>query len=240
MIVGEFIMSEAKNKTINSEQLYAGALLKFGWLDNIDMVIILDSIRNHSDIEYIGMRNRKSEIYKYMQIDYGVTALYPNYTLDTKVGSKAYGVITLRRKLELMMNKVVKEYFNNIDLYWFVLKKVNYMAGISGTCDIEAFNPLEQSIIFDLLSQGLLTKETSEEEEFDFNITNLGKVYLFKKENKNLVDQFRMAIMSLGYRENDLDRYLLTQSLNSNVSEILDVEKFKLFYQRLTPNISRN
>ena len=233
-------MSEIKSKTMNSEQLYAGALLKFGWLDNIDMIIILDSIKNHSDIQYVRMGNRKSEIYKYMQIDYGVTALYPNYTLDTKVGSKVYGVITLRRKLELMMNEDAKEYFNSIDLYWFVLKKVNYMASINGTCDIEAFNPLEQSIIFDLLSQGLLTRETSEGEEFDLNITNIGKVYLFKKDNKNLVDQFKMALMNLEYREDYLDRYLLTQNLNNNVSEILDVEKFKLFYQRLTHNISRS
>lgn len=233
-------MSEINNKTINSEQLYAGALLKFGWLDNIDMVIILDSIKNHSVIKYIGTENRRSEIYKYMQIANGITALYPNYTLDTKVGSKVYGVITLRRKLELMMNDTTEEYYNSIDLFWFVLKKVSYMVSINRTCDIEAFNPLEQNIIFDLLNQGLLTKETSEEEEFDINITNFGKLYLFKKENKNVLEQFKMTIMSLGYKEDDLDRYLLAQNLDRNANVILDIEQFKLFYQRLTPNISRS
>lgn len=233
---------DKEKRTMSCEQFYAGALLKFGWLDNCDMAILLDDIFNHSDITYTGTGKRSLEIFKYMgsEINEGITALIPKYTLDTKVGSKAFGVITLRRKLELMMNDTTEEYYNSIDLFWFVLKKIKYLLMSIGKCSLEDFNPLEQDVIFKLLNQGLLTKETSEGEEFDINITNFGKLYLFKKENKNVLEQFKMTIMSLGYKEDDLDRYLLAQNLDRNANVILDIEKFKLFYQSLTPNISRS
>lgn len=227
-----------EKKTMSSEQFYAGALLKFGWLDNIDMVILLDDVLNHSDITYTGKGNRSSEIHKYMrkEIDGGITALCPNYTFDTKVSSKVFGVITLRRKLEMMLNDTTKNYFDNIDLIWFVLKKIKYLMMSVGKSDLEAFNPLEQNIIFELLNQSLISRESDQEDEFDIDITQLGKLYVFKKDNKDLLEKFRMSIIAEGYSDADLDKYLLGQSLNRNISVILDLNRFKAYFRDLENN----
>jgi len=139
-------MAQEKSKLMSTEQFYAASLLKFGWLDNFDIIILLDEIKNNSEFSFSDNK-RKTELDKYIDTNEVITSLKSNYTLDTKVASKVFGIITLRQKLRMMVSDEVEEYFQSIDLVYFVLRKIKYLTLASWKIDLEMFNPLEQKTI---------------------------------------------------------------------------------------------
>jgi len=225
-------MAQEKSKLMSTEQFYAASLLKFGWLDNFDIIILLDEIKNNSEFSFSDNK-RKTELDKYIDTNEVITSLKSNYTLDTKVASKVFGIITLRQKLRMMVSDEVEEYFQSIDLVYFVLRKIKYLTLASWKIDLEMFNPLEQKTIMELISKGYCLGEYSTDSELDINLSQLGELQLFLLKNALVVEQFKEEALSFGFDSSQVDNYLMGQNLDRNIDNILDIKRLKIYYQAL-------
>lgn len=221
-------MDEAESKLITTEEFYAAALIKFEWLDNFDIILLMEDLKK-SGFKFL---NKKSyELDKYMIADTGITSLKSNYTLDTKVASKIFGIITLRQKLRMMVSDEIQDFFDNIDLIYFVLRKMKYLG--RPKVDLELFNPLEQGIIMELITRGFCLTEYSDDTELDVSLSQLGNLEIFLKANSSLVETFKTEARNVGFSSEDVDRYLLGVNLTRNINNILDLARLKRFYASL-------
>jgi len=224
-------MAEIESKVIGTEEFYAGALLKFEWLDNYDIILLMEFLAKAG---YKFSDNKKNcELDKYMVMEEGITSLKGNYTLDTKVASKIFGIITLRQKFRMMVRDEILEFFDNIDFIYFVLKKIKYLVREKDRqkIDFEMFSPLEQSVVMDLMAKGFCVCEYGTETELDINLSKLGELEFFLKNNSLAVEQFKQEALNSGFSLEIVERYLLSQNLDRNIENILDIKRLKAYYQ---------
>lgn len=104
---------EEKDK-ISYEQLYAGALLKFDNIDNVDLSLLVKDFEEKTNKNISGLWEIVKNIGKYSKCaKNGTISLRDEYTLDYFIEEEG---CTLREKLIKVCGDVVKNYFDNIDI----------------------------------------------------------------------------------------------------------------------------
>ncbi len=220
---------------MNLEQLIAGALLKFnGELDNVDL-IILNKLIN------VDIKGESFKIIdKYFNIENNKIFFKEGIDFDTL----DYAV-KIKDVLNFIQGEYFKNFYNNLDLKEFVLRKVKYLEHIRKENINDTFNRKEYNIFLELLQAGLLMIPWIQDGTIygDYEAVTLskeGEVYLYIKDNQEQINLFKSELISNGYNPDLLFMYLATKNLDSDFRNIFDIESFRLFGQIYDLDISLN
>lgn len=207
-------------KKVTLEQLMAGALLKFGKIDSVDMVLLMGGIFNTCELV-----DDKSN---YFTLVNGTVVLNEDYV------NKFYQVDN-DILLEKLQGSIIKEYMDSLDVLEFVLRKIKLYGngGINLDNIKNIFSEKQLDIIDELYEKGYIINYFYEESIYDdymsVKFTKKAEVYLFMKDNNNIINEFINYLKKSGYNYLLLEDFLISQDLDINIKNILTVENFLLF-----------
>ena len=213
---------------VTLENLIAGAVLKFGFVDNLDMVLLMGGFKK--DIDYQNIDG----ISKYIDNGNQRISLKSPYTLDTNISIIKEGDFTLRDYLILKQGDIVKKYLDNLDLKQFVLRKMKLLFSVRKENLKNLFNEVELPVLFELHNLGFVTMKWNDdipyEDYEEIILTKQGEVELFIADNKAVVESFVKKLESLQYDSNLLRDFLATISdLDSYILDNYSIGEFEIF-----------
>lgn len=213
-----------KKEKITFNQLTAGALLKFGKLDSIDMTLLMGGIFNFAEL----IQNEYDYMNNYFMVVNGNILLNEDYV------RKYYQTVNTEL-LEKMQGSLVKEYMDNLEMREFVLRKIKLL----GDSCIISFNDVNKNFsIPQMKTMNWLYQErcimnchknVMSCEEYTIKLTKRGELYLYLIDNKKEVEEFIKVLKEYGYSDLLLDAFLISQDLRSNSKNILTLDTFLQF-----------
>lgn len=213
-----------RKEKISFEQLTAGALLKFGKVDSVDMTLLMGGI--HNTYELI------NDEYDYIN-DYFIL-VNGNVVLNEKYVRRFYQY-TNSEILEKMQGNVLKKYMDNLNISEFTLRKIKLLGLGCVVKDAleETFSEIQMGTIVELYEKGFIEDYIQEDARYgDYEavrITQEGKLHLFKIDNKMVIDDFLNTIRCNGYNDDRFDEFLLEQDLDLNCYKILTSKNYSEF-----------
>ena len=213
---------------VTLENLIAGAVLKFGFVDNLDMVLLMGGFKKNIAYQNV------DGISKYIDNVNQRISLKSSYTLDTNISIIKEGNFTLRDYLTLKQGDVVKEYLENLDLKHFVLRKIKLLFSVRKESLRDLFNEVELSVLFELYNLGLIMMKGNDDIPYEDNeeiiLTKQGEVELFIFDNKTSVESFVKKLDSLQYDPSLLRDFLATiPDLDSYILDNHSISEFEIF-----------
>ena len=213
---------------VTLENLIAGAVLKFGFVDNLDMVLLMGGFKKNIAYQNV------DGISKYIDNVNQRISLKSSYTLDTNISIIKEGNFTLRDYLTLKQGDVVKEYLENLDLKHFVLRKIKLLFSVRKESLRDLFNEVELSVLFELYNLGLIMMKGNDDIPYEDNeeiiLTKQGEVELFIFDNKTSVESFVKKLNSLQYDPSLLRDFLATiPDLDSYILDNHSISEFEIF-----------
>ena len=225
-----------KMKKVAFEELLAGAILKFGKVDSVDMALLIRGLEKFDrDIEYVDAPLYENMIKQYIQTTNGVISIKNGLSLNTNVSHFADDRdYSLEKLLTVTRGKIVGKYLEELNIENFVLRKVrllSYTMPVEKLNDI--FNPIELAVVIQLLENGMIGKKWNEDiphQDFEeLFITKLGRVQLFMEDYKEEIEAFATSLKSLRYNTDLLYDFLTTQDMQKSPREILNIVAFNDF-----------
>lgn len=192
-----------KKEKITISQLEAGALLKFGEFNSIDMSILVEDVNRFADID--SNSENGSFIDEF------------NQEVDNDI-------------LENMQGSIVKEYFDNLEMKEFVLKKIKLLERkyIKEENIFKSFSVPQMKIMNWLVYEGCIIDDYSNGIH-NIKLTRRGELYLFLMSNKDEIEEFIKLLKDCGYSDLLFDVYLISQNLQEDSKRILELDRFVQF-----------
>ena len=234
------------SKKLIEKESFLAAMLLLGYervkLSDIRLFIEMFELKNPSfnsiDSLYVKLQN-------YINIDQRDTVtIKSEYKMDSYLTENN---TTLNALLKKVAGPILLDYIANFDMEEFVLRKMNFFAGVRVDSLDRYFVKKEQDILKQLDEKGFLTTRYNDDVIYDdykeLSLSDYRKVEYFKKDNKEEVDSFVGKLNAMRYDVGLLDDYLLKQDLEQHPSQILTIDglnEFCLTYDRcnLAPGAS--
>lgn len=213
-----------KKVRVMFNQLIAGALLKFGKLDSVDITLLMQGISSIAEV----VNNDSERINEYFVMGNGSVILNDCYI--NKIYKKLNNTF-----LERMQGDFVKRYMDNLDIEEFVLRKIKLLNNGCVPKDdlIHTFSISQINTMVSLYEKGYIIDYWQEECIYDdyqaIELTKRGEVYLFLRDNKKKIDQFARLLRDNGYDEVLIQAFLITQDLERRPIDILTIDNFIAF-----------
>ncbi len=217
---------------ITLEQLIAGAILRFGSIDKIDIKLLAIELKAQKIA--IAPDNKSIYLGEYIVCKNGVYSLKDGYSMDTNISDN----YPLAKELENVACTELLNILFNMDIDLFTLKKISYL---KAKVDEEAntFNVEERKSIKSLLDEHFIIKSWEGlaiyDEEQVFILTKKGKVKLYMAENPEIIASLEELLRSLRYNVALIPEFLETQNLDTftiYIETIMDFERFCSTYDR--------
>lgn len=209
-----------KKERVTINQIIAGALLKFGKLDSVDISLLIDSISNVCEVV-----NDTEPGEEYFLMADGSVIL--NYEYINRMHSAINNT-----RLERIQGDIVKKYLDNLVLEEFVLRKIKLL-GLGCVPKDDIIHSFSVNQIYALcgLHQDRCVGDYCHKDSVygDYEaimLTKRGELYLFLSDNKRAVESFVKRLKINGYNELLLDAFLITQDLQQDAKDILKLDRF--------------
>lgn len=213
-----------KKELITFDQLTAGALLKFGRLDSVDMTLLIGDLGSKYEIIH-----DKCDIgYSYFLLCNG------NILLNEECLMRYWGSVD-NKILEKIQGNVVKEYMDNLDVFMFTLRKIRLfgLGVVVKEAFFDSFCEEQLKCIEGLHEKDFIEDYIQEDARYgDYEavrITQEGKIKLFSIDNKRVIEHFLDVVRYNGYDGRLFNEFLLNQDLDRNCYEILTLNNYKEF-----------
>ena len=212
-----------KIEKVTINQIFAGALLKFGSLDSVDMTLLMGDIQNICDVS-----DDEYYIDNYFVLCNGDILLNEDWFL------KHWGTFD-NKILERLQGSIVKEYMDNLDMLMFTLRKIRLfgLGCVVKETLFESFSSKQLKCIDELYQKSLIEDYVQEDSRYGnyvaVRLTQEGKLQLFKIDNKNAIENFLKIVRYNGYSDMLVDQFLLEQDLDGNCYEILNLINYNDF-----------
>ena len=210
------------------ERLVAGALLKFnGEVDSVDIIILSNLLKKNIVDDNFKIIN------KYFKYQYNKYQFKDNYNFDTVLKNNC----TIKECLDNLQGEDLKDFFSQLDLKEFILRKIKYLNEIQKDYIDSMYTYEELKIARELLNENFIfISWVSNDDSFlgdyqAFEITKKGNLYLFMKDNKVQIDSFREELLKEGCNIEYLSMYFENIYLDRPLEIIFNVENFKIFEQ---------
>lgn len=209
-----------KKELITFDQLVALSFLKFVRIDEIDITLVLRDVK---DIAEVSVRDDTSE---YFIMSDGSVILENRYI------DKFYKNVDISLFESLRCGKVLN-YFKNLDMFEFMLRKIQLLSNVCGD-KFELNNNLsfiQKNILAQLYKKRYIDDYSCKDDEMyeSVRLTKRGELYLYLIDNKEKIDEFKKLLEVNGYDLTFLDAFLISQDLNTPISEMLTINNFKVF-----------
>lgn len=213
-----------KIEKVTINQIFAGALLKFGCLDSVDMTLLIGDLGSKYEIIH-----DKCDIGdSYFLLCNG------NILLNEECLMRYWGSVD-SKILEKIQGNIVKEYMDNLDVFMFTLRKIRLfgLGCVVKETLFESFSSKELKCIDELYQKSLIEDYVQEDSRYGnyvaVRLTQEGKLQLFKIDNKNVIENFLKIVRYNGYSDMLVDQFLLEQDLDGNCYEILNLINYNDF-----------
>lgn len=223
-------MKKINTKTIISSLFYLG----FDKVDSILFTYVLGNLSLKKEGKYFIFKEDEIALLwlkKYFSYNDGIYQLRDGYLIDTDPNTN--------RKIILPSGKILADEndfldsLSQLDFSEIVLKKVNDLNNPNDILLQKYFSSKEMEIIKELINEGYLIEDWEEQAIYDdyhvIKLTDLGKVRLFKLNNKRKIDAFIEQLESKGYDTSLLDDFLIVQDLSLPIPAILNLENLEIF-----------
>lgn len=213
---------------ITLESLIAGALLKFGTVDSLDIALLMGGLKNVTVVDYIdGLK-------QYMQYKQNIIRLKPEYTLDTNISPTANYLFPLRKYLNRLQGPIVKNYLENLNLIALVLKKIQISWAVPKNNLKNMFNDVELAIVNELLALNHIDVRWNDDVPYEdyeeIFVTKQGEVELYMYDNQEAIQSFQELLVSYNYNPYLIKDFLMSlPDLNSYVLDKRSIGDFELF-----------
>lgn len=210
-------MSEVmKKESVSYESLLAGALIRFGKVDENDMTILIDEF-----YAMYGIDVNKSHVFnQYINYEKGVYSVTGETELE-RFDSKV--------KLGEVQGAKVRAFIGGLSPETLVLRKVELLHGVKKD-SVPKFNFEEFVAISKALNEGCLTiiwnDDVPHSDYEEIIVTQRGRVRLFMLDYCSEVEEFSKLLDESGYDSNLIYDFLMAQDLSGGVYEILNLDNF--------------
>lgn len=216
-------------RTLNMEQLVAGALLSFDNVSSLDISLLTeDFLKKNPDYQFSDMK--LDYIKKYVDINDGRISLKEGLSFESYISENE---ATLRKRLEQIAGARIRKYLETFEVEEFVLRKIEYYSGIREDDIPNVFCKQQQEQLKQLEEKGYLTTVWQENAIYDdyqeIRLSNLGKLRIFKIDNEKEIKRFTEMLKSMRYDINLLDDFLIKQDLDLPVWRVLDLVNLNKF-----------
>ncbi len=212
-----------KKNQIDIKNLMAGALFCFDRFTSLDISLLMQKfLKLNPDFSIKSCTF--DELKKYIKRDKDV------FYIDSKSKNK----VSINNTLKMLLNEDVNKFFASFDVVEFILRKVTFYTEVKEEQINQIFSDVEQAIIEKLVSKELLIWECIDNHKI-LKLSKLGKLKLFKIDNACEVEEFIKSLETMRYDVTIIDEFLLTQDLDKEVNNILNIsqlEKFSNTYDR--------
>ncbi len=211
-----------------TEQLVAGALLKFDRVSSLDIFLLAKSfLKRNPDYELSDMK--LDYLKDYVEVEEGKISLKNGLNLDSYVPQNESN---LRKRLEQIAGACIRKYFQEFDIEEFMIRKIEHYSGIREDDMDSIFCKTQQEELKKLDEKGYLTTTWQDEAIYDdyreTRLSDFGKLRLFKIDNVEEIRRF-IEILSMRYDTSLLDDFLIKQDLDMPVWSVLDLVKLEEF-----------
>lgn len=213
-----------KKKKVTFNELIAGALLKFGKVDSVDITLLMNGISSVADV----VNNDRDCMENYFIVSDGSVLLNDSYI---KRMYKGINNVSLER----MQGSVVKECLDNLDIEIFTLRKVGLLKnGLAPRDDvIHVFSVLQLYALKKLYQEGYVMDYWQDDSIYDdylaITLTKRGMLQLFLLDNKKAIDRFASMLSNKSYNALLIQAFLITQNLDKHPVDILTLDNFMKF-----------
>lgn len=208
-------------KEFSYNQFIVGLLLQFGSIDFDDVKLLIDmlDIKNFSKSDDSSMR-------KFIKLLDNGRIIFDNEVIGTVYND----VNDFYLMAENYQGNIVLNYLENIDEFEFVLRKIKLLDNMMKE-DFYNFLSIHQvGIVNELYRNGYLInsfrKSDTDEIYKEISLTKRGELYLYLIDNKDKIKNFSCKFRKLGYDELLIQPFLITQDLDENPDDILQVDNF--------------
>ncbi len=133
-------------REVTLENLVAGAILKFGFVDSLDMTLLMGGMKNKIVYQKI------TGLAKYIDYDKNQICLQQGYALDTNLRDNEDKPFLLKDYLYLKQGSIVKKYLETLNLKQFVLRKIKLLFSVRKDNLNNLFNEVELFLIDNAVS----------------------------------------------------------------------------------------
>lgn len=205
-----------EKENISYESLLAGALIRFGKVDENDMTILIDEF-----YAMYGIDISKGYVFsQYFNCDKGVYSVTGDTELE-RLDSKV--------KLGEVQGNKVKSFIGCINPEVLALRKVELLCGVKKD-SVQGFNFEEFVAISKAMNENYLTiiwnDDVPHNDYEEIVITQRGRVRLFMLDYCSEIEEFRKLLDESGYDSNLIYDFLMSQDLSLGVYEILNLDSF--------------
>lgn len=217
-----------KKERITFEQVAAGAILKFGKLESADMTLLMKEISKIALIDY----SEDADLDKYFVMGDGSILLNEKYVHSFYRNSND-------SFKSMLGNGVVAEYFRNLNILEFVLRKIKLIGlGFVVKDEIDKiFSKKQIAVMNELYKREFIEDYKHNDDiygEYDaVRVTQKGKVSLFLVDYRDEVKEFLSLVRSVGYSEAFIRDFMMKQDYDGDLSEILTLDNFEVYREKI-------
>lgn len=207
---------------ISLEQVIAGALLKFGMVDDFVTQYIVERLQENLAINFVA--EDISELKKFANKNWDC------YTLRTDEGADF-----IFEKLKELAGSYVINLIDSLDLKKLVMRKKDN----SDKLQIPfILSPLEEDVVETLHSEGYLSISVDDKSAETIKITDKGAAYLFMINNKDKIKGLKVELRAFGLNEYLLEEYFTNKKINGKLEiwdpyESVRYREFMLWYEAI-------
>lgn len=202
---------------ISLEQVIAGALLKFGKVDNFIIQFIVNKLQENLAVDYVVGRIEKLKTVVNENVE--------GFCLRTDEGAEF-----IFAKLQEIAGFYIIDFIDSLDLKELVMRKVEYTENYQLPLFL---SHLEEEMIDNLHSEGYLATYSDDN---TIVVTNKGAAYLFILSNESEINGLKQEIRAFDLRDDLLEEYFTYKMCNGKLDnwekyECVRYREFTLWYE---------
>lgn len=218
-----------KEKITLLQQLIVGSLIKFKSLNTSDVSVLIEMLEMRIGIAI--NEEEAEEIKNYIYSNDRTITL--EEILNSKYFTNVSDNYTKLQTLSKVQSDVIKEFFKELDIEEFVLRKVQFLGGFPIDYTERFFNGIQQEKLNKLYDKGYLEVVWKDDIIYDdyreTRLSHSGLQMLFKIDNAQELLEFKQQLKISGYDINLIDDFLRSQNLSQGAHSILNIENFNMF-----------
>ena len=219
------------------QKLLAGALLIFDKFDNVDLEILNEFLIAEKDTFVLG--KDISKIDKFFDIEDGIITLKHDLSLNDKQSEA-----TVEEQLKLLVGEELLNYFSNLDMKMFTLKKLQKIGNIPLEESGLYFNTKQKEALESLLDEYSVLLIWDEDDMYgshlDFVVTSFGLCKIFEYDNKKAVELFKQQVEKNGLNPTFVSEFLRCQELDKPAEQVLSISNFKKFTEKYSEILKKD
>lgn len=201
---------------VGYENLLAGALIRFGKVDENDMTVLIDEFYN-----MYGVDVTKTHVFNPNIVNVKETYELSGETEKEKFDSRV--------ALDKVQGSKVKAFIGGVSPEMLALRKIELQEGIMKD-SVHKYNVDEIVAISKLLNEGSLTLSWNDDcipnDYEEIVVTQLGRVRLFSMDCTVEIEEFKKLLDENGYDSALIPDFLMAQNFRRGVYEILNLDNF--------------